>query len=152
MSKQKFVYVSYIKTTIDVLWKALTSPEFTRKYWLGQSIVCDWKVGSPLKLVKTDGVVVNLGKVLIVEKPKVLSHTWNPQTKEGTSVEAPSRVTFHLEPDEQIVKLTVTHDEFPVNSKVFPQINGGWPVIISSLKSLLETDKPLTGKSSTGTC
>lgn len=152
MSKQKFLYVSYIKTTPDILWKALTSAEFTRKYWLGQSIVCDWKVGSPLKFVKADGVVVNLGKVLIVEKPKILSYTWSPQTQKELSAETPSRVTFHLEPDEQIVKLIVTHDGFPANSKVFPQINNGWPVILSNLKSLLETEKPLTGKSTIGTC
>lgn len=144
MNKQKFIYVSYIRTTPEVLWKALTSSEFSRQYWMGDSIESDWKVESPIKFINTKGVVVRQGKVLLVDKPKVLSYTWSPQTDKELSAEAPSRVTFHIEPKEELVKLTVTHDEFVENSKVFPRISGGWPMVLSSLKSLLETNKPLS--------
>ena len=143
MDKQKFFYVSYIKTTPDILWKALTSTEFSRQYWMGNSIQCDWKVESLLQFTNSDGVVVNQGKVLIADKPKTLSYTWNPQTNGKMRAETPSRVTFHLEYINQLVKLTVTHDEFIENSKIFPQISIGWPLILSSLKSMLETGNPL---------
>src|SRR5262249_22738812 len=96
--------------------------------------------------IKPGGRVVLVGKVLASEKPKVLSYTWSFQIDEETRAEKPSRITFVLEcvePNPEVVKLTVTHDEFPDKSIVFPQINTGWPMVLSSLKTLLETKRAI---------
>jgi uncharacterized protein YndB with AHSA1/START domain len=142
MNHQKFLYVSYIKTTPEELWQALTGSEFTRQYWMGNRVETDWKAGSSVKFIKQDGRLVLLGKVLACEEPKVLSYTWSYQIDEAMRAEKPSRVTFLLErfaSNSELVKLTVTHDEFPDNSLVFPQISNGWPMVLSGLKTLLET-------------
>ena len=142
MHQEKFVYVSYIKTTPEELWEALTGSEFTRQYWIGNGVESDWRPGSPVKFIKPDGTLVLMGKVLACEQFKVLSYTWSYQIDEAMRAEKPSRVTFLLErvaPNPELVKLTVTHDEFPDNSVVFPQISDGWPMVLSGLKTLLET-------------
>jgi|SRR5450432_1934464 len=142
MDHQKFSYVSYIKTTPEELWEALTGSEFTRQYWMGNRVESDWRPGSSVKFIAPDGRLVLMGKVLDCEKPKVLSFTWSYQIDEAMRAEKPSRVTFRLErfaPNSELVKLTVTHDEFPDNSLVFPQISSGWPMVLSGLKTLLET-------------
>ncbi len=142
MSNQKFLYVSYIKTTLDELWEALTSAEFTRRYWMGHSVESDWKYGSSVTFTRSDGKVVLSGKILVSERPRVLSYTWNYLADEAMRDEKPSRVTFLLErfePDPDFVKLTVSHDDFPEESKVFPSISNGWPMVLSGLKTLLET-------------
>jgi|SRR5579863_5325524 len=152
MSNQKFFYVSYIKTTPEELWRALTSSEFTRQYWMGNRVESDWKIGSTVKFTSPDGKLVLSGKVLAAERPKLLSYTWSLQLSEEVKSEKPSRVVFQLEryePNPQLVKLTVMHDEFPENSKVFPGINEGWPMVLSGLKTLLETKE---GTSFEGTC
>jgi uncharacterized protein YndB with AHSA1/START domain len=152
MSPQKFFYVSYIKTTPDELWRALTSPEFTRQYWMDNRVDSDWKIGSTVKFTSADGKLTISGKVLASERPKLLSYTWSLQLSEETKLEKPSRVVFQIEryePNPQLVKLTVTHDDFPVNSKVFPGISTGWPLVLSGLKTLLETKE---GTFVEGTC
>lgn len=144
MSKPNFNYISYIKTTPDELWTALTSPEFSRQYWFGFSIECDWKVGSTFKLLAEDGTLANIGRVITADHPKVLSYTFSPQMREDWKAEIPSTVKFELELDGEMVKLTVTHDGFPEDSIVYKSITQGWPAVLSSLKSLLETGKALT--------
>src|ERR1700730_8937703 len=144
MHQQKFVYVSYIRTTPEELWEALTGSEFTRQYWMGNRVESDWRPGSSVKFITPDGRLVLMGKVLACEKPKVLSYTWTYQIDEAMQAEKPSRVTFLLErfaPNPELVKLTVTHDEFTDNSVVFPQISNGWPMVLSGLKTLLETKR-----------
>ncbi len=153
MNDQKFLYVSYIKTTLDELWQALTSSEFTRQYWMGSDIESDWKTGSPIKVITQDGTVKVSGKILAAEKPKVLSYSWSIQTDEALRSEKPSQVTFLLErfePNPELVKLTVTHDDFPENSKTFSGITVGWPMVLSSLKSLLETKRAIHFQGSCG--
>jgi uncharacterized protein YndB with AHSA1/START domain len=144
VSKPQFVYVSYIKTTPEKLWAALTEGEFTRQYWFGYRIESDWTAGSELKFYAPDGTLAHLDRVLRVEKPKILSYTWTPIPTEELRGEAPSTVTFELEPQGQVVKLTVTHFNFPDGSKVFPQICNGWPAVLSSLKTWLESGTALT--------
>jgi uncharacterized protein YndB with AHSA1/START domain len=144
MNKPSFIYISYINTTPEELWSALTGPEFSRQYWFGYAIESDWKVGSDFKLVGADGNIADIGKVLVVEKPKILSYTFSPQGREEWKNELPSTVKFELEVDGQMVKLTVSHFDFPENSVVFKSITQGWPAILSSLKSLLETGKALS--------
>lgn len=142
MSKPQFVYTTYIQTTPEKLWEALTNGEFTRQYWSGYRIESDWKVGSPMKFYAPDGSLAHSDKVLKADKPKLLSYTWKPLMKHVPD-EPASTVTFELQPVEDWVKLTITHFDFPENSKVLPMISQGWPAVISSLKSFLETGKSL---------
>ncbi len=152
MNKLNFTYVSYIKTTPDELWKALTSADFTRKYWFGNSVETNWKVGAPIAFVGAEGKTNISGTVLVVEKPTTLSYTWTAPTPEGERPETPSKVTFHLEPNGHMMKLTVTHDEFPEGSNVFKRIQNGWPMVLSSLKSLLESGDALDVTSAKAPC
>ncbi|KQW21951.1 ATPase [Afipia sp. Root123D2] len=142
MSKPEFVYTTFIKTTPEKLWHALTDTEFTRSYWFGCSLSSDWKVGSRMHMDR-DGKVVNECVVLESDPPRRLSYSWHSIFDDEMKKERPSRVTFVLEPNGSAVKLTVTHEDFAEGSKVLPSISGGWPLVLSSLKSILETGQPL---------
>ncbi|MBV9458470.1 MAG: SRPBCC family protein [Bradyrhizobium sp.] len=139
MSKPVFVYTTYIETTAERLWHALTDGDFTERYWFGHRITSDWKVGSPYGF-KNQGKTTVEGQVLISDPPRRLAFSWNNR-KEEAKDEGTSRVTFDLEPRGTVVKLTVTHDELSENA--LRDISGGWPMVIASLKSLLENGKPL---------
>jgi uncharacterized protein YndB with AHSA1/START domain len=133
--------VVYINSTPDKVFAALTDADMSAQYWSGNRAVSDWKVGSPFTLQlqrreKSDVV----GKVLEVDPPRRLSYTFHPH-HDGLEKEGPSRVTFEIEPLPGQVKLTITHDEFPVGSEVLEQVSRGWPQVMSSLKSFLETGK-----------
>ena len=142
MSKPEFVYTTYIETTPAKLWDALTSSEFTKQYWWGTSVVSDWKVGSPFKLVM-NGATTDDGEILESDPPRRLSYTFHHVMNEKAKAEKPSRVTFVLEQHGKLVKLTLTHEGFPADSVVLGGISSGWPAILSSLKSLLESGAPL---------
>ena len=139
MTKSEFIYVTYIRTTPEKLWTALTNVEFMQQYWFGMHCECDWKAGSPWKLVFTDGRIADAGEVVEVDPPKRLvlkwRNEWNPEMK----AEGYSRCTFDLEPVTGVVKLTVTHAIDRAQSKFIGAVSGGWPKILSNLKSLLET-------------
>lgn len=143
MDKPKFVYVSYIATTPEKLWRALTSGEFTRQYWGGRRIESDWQVGSAVKHFREDGGVDWEGRVLASEPPRLLSYTFHMQISDAHCAERPSRVTFELEPLGSMVKLVLTHDDFEDARATSETTRHGWPAILSSLKSLLETGNPL---------
>lgn len=138
-----FVYVTYIKTTPEKLWDALTKPEFTRQYWFGIDVASDWKTGSPMNYMKGGEAMVQ-GKVLAADRPKLLSYTFREASGDA-SHEPPTRVTLEIEPEAgtETVRLTVTHTHFVPNSKHRPSISGGWRAVLSGLKSLLETGKTL---------
>jgi uncharacterized protein YndB with AHSA1/START domain len=140
--RPEFVYVSYIETTPEKLWEALTSSDFTRRYWWDTRVVSDWKVGSPFSLV-LNGRTTDVGEVLEAERPRRLSYTFRHILNEAARNERPSRVTFVLEPHGKLVKLTLTHEDFAEDSVVIDGISKGWPAIMSSLKSLLESGKAL---------
>ena len=142
MSKPEFVYVTYIETTPEKLWQALTQSEFSKRYWFGTELRTDWTIGSPFALVM-DGQVTDTGTVLAFDPPKRLSYTFHHEMREAARREKPSRVTLVLEPWGKVVKLTVTHDEFPSDTIVLKDVSKGWPAILASLKSLLETGEPL---------
>ena len=136
MDKPTFVYVTYITTTPQKLWDHLTNGDFTVKYWVGMRWECDWKVGSRFKVTTPNGTPGITGEILEFTPPKRLVYTFAaPQVPD----EVASRVTYDIEPLGREVKLTVTHDGFPVDSKVFSSIQNGWPKVLSSLKTLLET-------------
>ena len=142
MSKPQFVYVTYIETTPEKLWDALTNSEFTKRYWWDTSIVSDWKVGSPFSLVM-NGVATDVGEVLEFDPPRRLSYTFQHVTTEAARRERPSKVVFRLEKHGKLVKLTLRHENFADGSSLLDGISKGWPAIMSSLKSLLELGKPL---------
>jgi len=141
MSKPEFVYTTYIETTPEKLWHALTDGDFTERYWFGHRIASDWKVGSPYRFTHP-GKSSPEGKVLVSEPPKKLAYTWNGCSDE-TKREGPSRVTFDIEPRGNVVKLTVTHDNLDEGGKTFRGISEGWPMVLASLKSFLETGRPM---------
>jgi uncharacterized protein YndB with AHSA1/START domain len=143
MTRTKFVYVTYISAKPQQIWDALIKGEFTRKYW-GHDNVSDWKPGSAWEHRDLDGprAVKIVGKVLEFDPPRRMVLTW-AYPPDATNVSAHSRVTFQLEPMEGMVRLTVTHDELGPDSEMLRGISEGWPRVLSSLKSLLETGKPL---------
>jgi uncharacterized protein YndB with AHSA1/START domain len=143
MDKPKFVYITYIATTPEKLWEALTDGQFTRRYWGGRLIQSDWNVGSPVKHVKEDGGVDWRGEVLQSQWPRLLSYSFRMEISEAHRGERPSRVTFELQPMGSVVKLTLTHEDFESDSATFETTRHGWPAIMSSLKSLVETGSPL---------
>jgi len=140
MSKPTFVYVTYIAATPDKVFKALTSHEATAKFWFGNAATSDWKVGSPIEFHR-EGKLILQGKILENAPPRRLSYTFQSMHEPFNGSERPSRVLFELEEQRDQVKLTVTHDEFPPDSKVFPAISNGWPLVLSSLKSYLELNR-----------
>ena len=143
MSKPQFVYVTYIETTPEKLWKALTSSEFSRQYWFGSELRSDWKVGSPFALLTDDGKITDSGEILEADPPRRLSYSFKHEFYEELRNEPTSRVTFTLEPFGSLVKLTVAHDGLVEGGKYLGAISTGWPAILSGLKSLLETGKVL---------
>lgn len=142
MSKPEFLYVTYIETTAEKLWDALTDPEFSQRYWWGTRVVSDWKVGSDVALV-LNGRTTDAGTVLAFDPPRLLSYTFQPVLSETVRAETPSRVTFELKPHGNLVKLVLTHEGFVSGSVVLDGVSKGWPAIVSSLKSMLETGRAL---------
>ena len=143
-TEQKFVYTTYIKTTPEKLWRALTLPEFTRQYWFGIDVTSDWKVGSSMKYMKGSEAWVE-GKILAANPFTFLSYTFHEVENDESSHEPPTRVTFEIESEAgtETVRLIVTHTDFVENSKHFQNISGGWPAVLSGLKTFLETGETL---------
>jgi uncharacterized protein YndB with AHSA1/START domain len=139
----RFVYVTYIRTTAEKLWDALLKPEFTRVYWFGIWQDCAWKQGSSWKMMHPDGRVTDAGEVLEIEKPKRLVLKWRNEFRPELKAEGFSRCTIEIEPSPQGMKLTITHEIDKDESKLIEAVSGGWPRIVSSLKTLLETGQPM---------
>ena len=138
-SNATFIYVTFIRTTPERLWSALTSPEFTRKYWYGTHQESDWEAGSPWRLVFADGRVADTGEVVEIDPPRRLVLKWRNEFRPELNAEGYSRCTLALEPVDGAVKLTVTHTVDRTESKLIEAVSGGWPQVLSNLKSLLET-------------
>jgi uncharacterized protein YndB with AHSA1/START domain/DNA-binding transcriptional ArsR family regulator len=152
VTNPEFVYTTYIKTTPERLWQALTDPAFTRQYW-GTELISDWKVGSPVTWIYGGVTVADPQQVVLeADAPRRLAYTWQTITPEfaravgfteeyqrRVAAEPRSRVAFDLEPVDGLVRLTVVHDGFPEDSEVLKSVSGGWPMILSMLKTLLET-------------
>jgi uncharacterized protein YndB with AHSA1/START domain len=142
-AQSTFVYVTYIRTSAEKLWSALTKPEFARQYWFGMHMESDWKPGAAWKLIFTDGRVADTGEVLEIDPPHRLVVNWRNEFRPELKAEGPATCTFELEPKGEVVKLTITHSSAKANSKVIVAVSGGWPKILSNLKSFLETGKPI---------
>ncbi len=140
MSKPSFLYVTYIVTTPDKLFDALIDPEMTRRYWANGRNVSDWQVGSTWRHEDYDDAddIDVAGTVLEKDPPRRLVVSWARPSDVGEPAKR-SRVSFDLEPMENSVRLTVTHDELEPDSDMLRGITWGWPAVLSSLKTLLET-------------
>jgi uncharacterized protein YndB with AHSA1/START domain len=139
----RFVYATYIRTTAEKLWEALTKPEFTRAYWVECWHDTTWESGAPWKLMIPDGRVGDSGEVIEIDKPRRLVLKWRNEFRPEMRAEGYSHCTFELETQGEMVKLTVTHEIDGTKSKLIEAVSTGWPVILSSLKSLLETGSAL---------
>jgi DNA-binding transcriptional ArsR family regulator/uncharacterized protein YndB with AHSA1/START domain len=159
MTQTEFVYATFIKTTPEQLWEGLTAPAFTLRYW-GAALQSDWQVGSPVLWQEgADGEPQDLDQVVLEsDPPRRLAYTWHNYQPGHAALfgwsderlaeltrEKRSKVTFELEPIGSVVKLTVTHDDFEPGSEMLLAVSGlkpesgGWPEILGSLKTLLET-------------
>lgn len=142
-SPMEKVFEIYIRTTPERLWEAITDPEIRSKYNFGAGVVSDWTVGSPLKMGSpAAGGLLGDGEVLEVDPPRRLVHTMVALWSDEVKSEGASRVTWEIEPVEDSCRLTVTHDQLGEDAN--SQIYGGWPMILSGLKTWLETGELLT--------
>ena len=155
MGQTEFVYITYIRTTPEQLWRALTEPEFIRRYFQGGGPDSDWQVGSAIRWkVDADDENHDWGqRVLVADPPRKLAYSWHGYEPEishffnwsaeqlaEVQTEPRSKVTFEIEPAGEMVKLTVRHDDFVTDSTMLKGVSQGWPSILSMLKSMLETD------------
>jgi uncharacterized protein YndB with AHSA1/START domain len=149
-AESRFVYVTYIRTTPERVWSALTTPEFAQQYWRGVQPEAhwkiggarpeaDWKVGGTWKLILPDGRVADTGEVVAFEPPKRLAIRWRNEFRPELKAEGWSLCVMEIESTGDAVKLTVTHSIEREGSKLIEAVSGGWPQVLSNLKSLLET-------------
>lgn len=143
MTGSKFVYVTYIRTTAEKLWDALTQPEFTRQYWAETWQECQWTQGASWRLMIPDGRVGDSGAVVEIDRPRRLVLTWCNQFMPELRAEGDTRLTYELEQLGDEVKLTLTHESAVPNAKTIDAVSKGWPSLLASVKTLLETGKPL---------
>ena len=143
MAKSQFVYVTYIRTTPEKLWQALIDPEFTRRFWCETWQESAWKPGTAWRMMIPDGRVADSGEILEFQPPRKLVLTWRNEFKPELRVEGYSRLTYELEQVGTSVKLTILHEIDKSDSKFIEAVSVGWPHLMASLKSLLETGEPL---------
>jgi uncharacterized protein YndB with AHSA1/START domain len=143
MAESRFVYVTYIRTTPEKLWQALTTPQFVRKYWMGVAQESEWKPGAPWRLVYPDGRVTDTGEVVEIDPPKRYVLKWRNEFRPELKAEGFGQMTCTLEKIGAQVKLTIVHEMPMADSKLIGAVSGGWPMILASLKSLLETGEAL---------
>ena len=139
MSTKDYVFAIYIGARPEQVWEALTHPDFTAQWWGGRRLQSDWQVGSPVQSIRPDGGIDFKGKILQAEFGKVLSYTFesmNPNIP-------PTTVTYQMQDMRETVKFTMTQAGHDPDSQVFIMVREGWIAILSSMKSLLETGKPL---------
>jgi uncharacterized protein YndB with AHSA1/START domain len=139
MARSTFVYVSYIRTTPEKLWSALTDAEFIKQYWFGMHCESGFTPGSSWRLVSGDGQLYDSGAIVEADPPRRLVIRWQHQNKPELKAEGDSLCTMELEPSGTAVKLSITHSIEREPSKFIEAVSGGWPKVIANLKSLLET-------------
>ena len=139
MEKPKLVYTTFIRSTPKQTWDAISNPKFTRQYWAGLANVSDWKKGSKWEHTTREGEAWIVGEVVECVPAKRLVLTW----ADPDDLKEKSRVIFEIEKIKDMVCLTVTHDKFKAGSTMHGKVAGGWPKVLSSMKSFLETGKGL---------
>jgi uncharacterized protein YndB with AHSA1/START domain len=143
MSESRFVYTIFIRSTAEKVWDALTKPEFTKRFWCEVTVQSDWKKGSAWRIVAPDGRTADSGEVLEVDRGKKLLLSWRHEIMPDLRGEGHSQALLQLDTVGDAVKLTITHKIGRENSKLIAGFAEGWPPLLSSLKSLLETGEPL---------
>jgi uncharacterized protein YndB with AHSA1/START domain/DNA-binding transcriptional ArsR family regulator len=142
MSAPKHVFEVYIRTTPERLWQAITDPAMTSAYYFNSRVDSDFRAGSPITFHQADGSLDIEGQVVEADPPRKLVHTfavrWDPSFDDP-----PSRVTWELTPMGEVCRLTLVHDGFESETRTYSEVGGGWPLILSSLKSYLETGEAL---------
>lgn len=138
MFGSKFVYVTYIRTTPKKLWHALTTPEIIKQFRFGMSVESEWKVGSAWRMY-ADGSLMDSGEILESVSQKRLVMSWLNEWKPEFKAEGNSRLVYEIEPVGPSAKLTLTHSMERTDSKFIESVSEGWPLVLSNLKSLLET-------------
>jgi uncharacterized protein YndB with AHSA1/START domain len=139
MASSTFVYVTYIRSTPERVWSALTDPEFIKQYWFGMHCESTFTAGSPWKLVGENGEIWDSGEIVQADPPRRLSIRWQHQMRPELAQEGDSLCEMLIEANGQAVKLTITHSIDGEKSKLIEAVSDGWPKILSNLKSLLET-------------
>ncbi len=159
---ETFVYATYIRTTPEKLWEALTNGDFSEKYWMGFRIEVEQKAGGRLRILPPKGMEWqgdHAGEVLACEPCRKLVYTWNTKPKDAPEItkkrKSLSRVTYELTPNGAFVRLRLIHEnllpeDIEKNPDTFRGVNNGWPAVLSSLKSLLETGEALVLRSDCG--
>lgn len=151
MKKPDYVYVTYIATTPEKVWRALTDTDLTRQFWVDPSAGCarvnasDWQAGSRWEHQRADGtgIVDIAGKVIETTPPRRLVISW-ARPDEFNDASRHSRVTFDIEPYiDGLVRLTVTHDDLERDPPMHTGVSNGWPKVLSNLKTFLETGQAL---------
>jgi len=143
MSGTRFVYVTYIRTTAENLFDALTLPEFTQQYWAGTSQQSEWRKGASWKALTPDGRVWDTGEILEIDRPRRLVLTWRNEHFPEMRAEGFTRLTYQLEPSGEAIKLTLVHEIDVEESKIVAALSQGWPMVLASLKTFLETGTPI---------
>ena len=138
-AESSFVYVTFIRTTPERLWSALTRADLMKEYWFGCHLKTEWKVGAHWQLVYSDGRITDTGVIVELEPQKRLVLKWHNENKPELKAEGHALCRMELEPVGDAVKLTITHTMDRPESKLIQAVSGGWPRILSNLKSLLET-------------
>ena len=141
--RPKHVYEVYIRTTPEKLWQAITDASFTRQYFFQQAVESSWKVGGEYVHRAPDGAVKIEGKILEIEPPRRLVHTFACPYRDDTRNDRASRVTWTIERQGNVCKLTLVHDDFDGETATFNSVGKGWNPVLSGLKTLLETGSPL---------
>jgi uncharacterized protein YndB with AHSA1/START domain len=128
---------------MEKLWRALLEPEFTRQFWFDTVQESEWKPGASWRILKPDGNASDSGEVIEIEPPRKLVLKWRNEMFPEMTAEGYSRMTYELEQAGESVKLTLTHVMEKAESKYIKAVSNGWPIILASLKTLLETGEPL---------
>ncbi|HET7712077.1 MAG TPA: SRPBCC family protein [Thermoanaerobaculia bacterium] len=139
MRTSEFVYVTYIKTTPEKVWNAMTDPEMTKQYRFGTHAESDWKAGSPWRMIGGDGQTLDSGEIVESHPPHRLVIKWRNEWRPEFRAEGYSRCTFEIEPEGNATKLTVRHVMDKTPSPFIEAVADGWSRTLSNLKSLLET-------------
>lgn len=138
-AESTFVYATFIRTTPERLWSALTDAEQMKEYWFGMHLKTDWKAGAEWQLIFPDGRIADRGEIVQFDPPNRMVLKWRNEFKPELKAEGFAQCTIELEPIGAAVKLTITHTIERAESKFIEAVSGGWPKVLSNLKSLLET-------------
>ena len=140
-AESRFVYVTFIRTTPERLWSALTDGNQMKEYWFGMNFQTEWKAGAAWQMVFPDGSVADKGEILELERPKRIRLKWRNEFRPELKEEGFALCTLEIEPYGDAVRLSIAHTIERAESKFIQAVSGGWPKILSNLKSLLETGK-----------